>query len=884
MFRDFKLETKFAAVFATLVILLLIVTSVMFYRVEELGKMNSRLVEEDLVKLASVKEAMNAARDNAIATAEYFFVTDKSKITQINERIAKNRETIDKKLATLGSLIIYPENKARLAKVIEQRKVYVASFIEIRNLIVEKNQIQEATAKYVNELNPKLKLYMELFDELLQGLDAVTQQNQKKNTESILEAKILLVSLNLGVVLILVLAWYSLNRVILDSEKMNKNRDVIGKIMSSMATVETASAAIESALNHVRQVFGWAYGSYWKVDKSLGVLKFQFESGSVSYDFKNITQSSTFKEGVGLNGKTWRSKDVFFVQNLADMQDCVRSPAARSAGVKSGICIPIIVNSEVIGTLDFFALKKLSMKDSDIESFRTIGNLISTAIEKLQSANDMTKIKVALDSTSANVMIADTDFNIRYMNKAVIRMFENGEGDIKKHLGNFNVKSIIGSSMDSYHKNPSHQRNILGTLNNTYKSRIMIGVRTFDLIANPIINDKGERLGSVVEWHDATSQVAVQKEIDEIVLGAVQGDFSRRINPEGKEGFYKQLSDGMNKLMDVSSSGLNEVVRILEALAVGDLTPRITNDYEGIFGKLKDYSNNSLEKLSEIITDVRASADALVSASEEVSATAQSLSQSSSEQAASVEQTSASLEEMNANISQNADNAKQTNIIATKAASDAVQGGSSVLETVKAMKQIAEKIGIVEDIAYQTNLLALNAAIEAARAGEHGKGFAVVASEVRKLAERSQVAANEISGLATSSVQIAEKAGKLISEIVPSINKTADLVQEIAASSNEQASGVSQINKAMTQLDSVTQQNASASEELASTSEELTSQAEALSLAMNFFALNDEGRTNKQAQSKASKHVKETKTSRTFQPNRSVSKPIINNEDDFEKF
>lgn len=155
------------------------------------------------------------------------------------------------------------------------------------------------------------------------------------------------------------------------------------------------------------------------------------------------------------------------------------------------------------------------------------------------------------------------------------------------------------------------------------------------------------------------------------------------------------------------------------------------------------------------------------------------------------------------------------------------------------MKQIAEKISIIEDIAYQTNLLALNAAIEAARAGDHGKGFAVVASEVRKLAERSQKSANEISSLAGNSVAIAEKAGNLISQIVPSIRKTADLVQEITAASDEQSSGVSEINKAMGQLDQVSQQNASASEELAAISEEMNAQAEQLKESVLFFKISD---------------------------------------------
>ena len=132
-------------------------------------------------------------------------------------------------------------------------------------------------------------------------------------------------------------------------------------------------------------------------------------------------------------------------------------------------------------------------------------------------------------------------------------------------------------------------------------------------------------------------------------------------------------------------------------------------------------------------------------------------------------------------------------------------------------------------------MLALNATIEAARAGEHGKGFAVVATEVRKLAERSQTAAKEIGGLAGSSVKVAERSGQLLTELVPSIRKSAETVQEVAAATAEQASGVSQINRALTGVDQVTQRNASASEELASTAEEMASQAESLQQLMAFF-------------------------------------------------
>lgn len=279
----------------------------------------------------------------------------------------------------------------------------------------------------------------------------------------------------------------------------------------------------------------------------------------------------------------------------------------------------------------------------------------------------------------------------------------------------------------------------------------------------------------------------------------------------------------------------------------GDLTQRLPDFGKDEMGQTARSFNGFVEKIQNVLLEVKSAVENIAAASQQVSASSQSLSQAASEQAASVEETSASLEEMNSSIAQNTENARATDAIATTSSKQAEEGGKSVVETVEAMKSIASRISLIEDIAYKTNLLALNAAIEAARAGEHGKGFAVVADEVRKLAERSQSSAAEISELAGNSVKIAEKAGSLIQEIVPGIQKTATLVQEITAASEEQTSGVEQVNTAMGQLDQGAQQAASSSEELAATSEEMNSQAAQLQETIGFFKLTDGGAVQQHA-------------------------------------
>jgi len=347
--------------------------------------------------------------------------------------------------------------------------------------------------------------------------------------------------------------------------------------------------------------------------------------------------------------------------------------------------------------------------------------------------------------------------------------------------------------------------------------------------------DRGSMLLTVKEMVAKLKQVIDGQRA--VVEAANRGNFGARVDLNGLQGFQREMGEGLNQLATTTGASIDDVVRVMGAMSEGDLTQTIDKPYEGAFGELKKYANNTVAKLAQVVSEVNANAEGLAAASEEVSATANSLAQAASEQAAGVEETSASVEQMTASVAQNTDNAKVTDAMASRAAAEATEGGEAVRSTVSAMKQIAAKVLIIDDIAYQTNLLALNAAIEAARAGEHGKGFAVVAAEVRKLAERSQIAAQEIGEVATSSVSLAEQAGQMLGAMVPNIKKTSELVQEITAASEEQSSGLAQINSAVAQLSQTTQQNAAGSEELASTAEQMSSQAEELQQAMSFFKI-----------------------------------------------
>lgn len=466
--------------------------------------------------------------------------------------------------------------------------------------------------------------------------------------------------------------------------------------------------------------------------------------------------------------------------------------------------------------------------------------------------NEILRVKIALDNVNTGVMITDNNLEIVYVNKSVLNTLKENEKAIHAQLPRFDSKNLVGAIIDDFHKNPDYQRDMLKNLKERYRATMEIGGRNMVVFATPVVDENGERLGTVAEWHDRTAEAAVEKEVAEIVAAAGQGDLSKRLNIEDKEGLLRDLGNGINQLMHTNETSLAEIARVLKALSHGDLTQKITNEYAGTFGELKNDANTTVEKITEIVYQIKDASDSINSGAKEIAAGNNDLSRRTEDQAHSLEETASSMTELTSTVQHNAENAKYANQLASDATKIAEKGSSVVGQVVHTMdcinessRKVVEIISVIDNIAFQTNILALNAAVEAARAGEQGRGFAVVATEVRNLAQRAAAAAGEIQTLIGNSVdkvqggsELVAQAGATMKEIVQSIQGVTNVMSEITSASLEQSQGISQVNHAITQMDEVTQQNAALVEQAAASAESLEEQARKLSVTVANFKTN----------------------------------------------
>ncbi len=622
-----------------------------------------------------------------------------------------------------------------------------------------------------------------------------------------------------------------------DLAEARSNTNAVIQVLEKLTAAQSTEEALSVVLATVRESFGWAYGSFWALDTKANTLKFQYESGSVNEEFRAITQNTSFNKGVGLSGRTWAANDLTFVPDLGEVTDCARAPIAQRAGVKSGVCFPINVNGNLIGTMDFFSLKTLTLSEERLNALKSISRLVASSIERLQKnqeqiedTSNASAVNKVLELVSQATSIEDA---AKIVLDTVKEEFGWAYGSYWKIEPEENVLRFVidsGKVTPEFHKvtaEASFQKGV-GFSGRTWKERDLMFVEDLGVLTDCCRRESAQNAGvksgvcfpiivqdEVVGTMDffsmktltlSDSRMKALRNVGRLVSNALE-----RI---------KKMEEEQMQAQDLKDK-VARILTIVDAATQGDITHEIDvsgSDAIGQMGEgLSKFFNNLRKSIGDIDSTSRLVAESagnMTNLSQQILQNAEESSNEAKVVSATAEQVSTSLQtvangalQMSASILEISKNSSNAANMTGKAEKTGEVTKGIVNNLAKSAKEVGNVVELIKGIASQTNLLALNATIEAATAGEAGKGFAVVANEVKALAKQSAEATEDIrmriEEIQTNTTQAIQAINE-ITEIVSEINQInvviASAVEEQSATTNEISRFVNDAAKGSTDI------------------------------------------------------------------------------------